>query len=474
MIDLLVIGAGPAGLAAARTAGELGLRVVVADENPTAGGQYYRLPALPGATPDRRQAEGRVAIERAVAVAQLRLGCSVVALEPAAGGLRAWLDRAGELVWVSPRVVLLATGAYDTPVAFPGWTLPGVMSAGAAQALVKGQRVRPGRRAVVAGSGPFVFAVADTLRHAGVSIVEVVEAAPMRRAARHLPTAIRHLGRLRELAGYALPLIVRGTGVRTGQVIAAAEGVDRLEAVRIRGRGAPGAPGTSASAGRVVEADLLCVGYGFSASTELARLAGASLAQDAGLGQLVPAADAWQMTSRPGLFIAGEASGLGGAAVAEAEGELAAIGAARHVGRLDEAAAATAAAPVRGRLAGLRDFAALLPRIFPRPDELGYLADPDTLVCRCENVSLGTVLAAVEQGRVGSLNELKSTTRCGQGWCQGRICGAVLPAVISAHHAGFDAVTPWTARVPIRPVGLAAIAAQVRDGDARDASKSTT
>ncbi len=460
MIDLLVVGAGPAGLAAARTAGELGLRVVVADENAEAGGQYYRQPGLPGAALDRRQTRGRAVIDAARGVAELRLGCSVVALDPTPTGLRAWLDRDGGLEWLMPRAILLATGAFDTPVAFPGWTLPGVMSAGAAQALVKSQLVRPGRRAVVAGSGPFVFAVADALRHAGVRVAEAVEAATLRGALPHLPSSMRHARRYGELAALVLPLVASGTAIRSGEVVASAQGRDRLEAVRLRPRGRPGAP-ADANGERVVEADLLCVGYGFSASTELARLAGAAMSVDPGLGQPIPAADAWQAASRPGLFVAGEAAGLGGAAVAEAEGELAAIGAARHLERLDVRAADELASRVRPRLAALRGFAALLPRIFPRPDGLGLLADPATIVCRCENVSLATVLAAVDQGKADSLNELKAATRCGQGWCQGRVCGALLPGVIGARRTGFDGTSQYTARVPVRPVGLAAVVAQL-------------
>lgn len=456
MIDLLVVGAGPAGLAAARTAGQLGLRVVVADESAEAGGQYYRQPALRGAPLDGRQARGRLAIDGARDVADLRLGCAVVALDPTPAGLRAWLACDGALEWLKPHAILLATGAYDTPVAFPGWTLPGVMSAGAAQAMVKGQLVRPGRRAVVAGSGPFVFAVADVLRHGGVRVAEVVEAATLRRAAPYLPSSVRHARRYRELAAYVLPLVASGTAIRSGEVIASAEGGERLESVRLRRR--PGrAPDTGSE--RVVDADLLCIGYGFSASTELARMAGAAMTIDPGLGQPVPAADSWQATSRPGLFIAGEAGGLGGAEVAEAEGELAAIGAARHTGLIDERLAQQSASRVRPRLDALRHFAALLPRIFPRPEELGLLADATTIVCRCENVSLATVLTAVDQGDAASLNELKAATRCGQGWCQGRVCGALLPGVIEPRRGGFDIASQYTARMPIRPVSLAAVSA---------------
>jgi NADPH-dependent 2,4-dienoyl-CoA reductase/sulfur reductase-like enzyme len=464
MIDLLVVGAGPGGLAAAARAGDLGLRTLVVDENVEAGGQYYRPPALEGVTLDARQREGRAKIEHAADAAELRLGCCVYGIDAADGWWRVWLERDGVADLVEPRAILLATGALDTPVAFPGWTLPGVVSAGAAQVLVKGQHVRPGRRAVVAGTGPFLFVVAAALRHAGVQVVEVVEATSIGRSVRHLPGSLRHPGRYAELAGYGLPLVASGIRIRRGEIVAAADGSDRLQAVRLRRR--TGGDGQGAAEGedrqrtareRVIEADLLCVGYGFSASTELARLVGCDFGWDDGLGQAVPTFDRWQATSAPGVFVAGEACGLGGAQLAAGEGELAAIGAARHLGRISHADGERIARPLRRRLRGLRSFAALLPRLFPRPRELTGLATVDTIVCRCQNVPLDAVLAAVDRFAPANVNELKTTTRCGQGWCQGRICGTILPLLVAAHRPGFDADVLFTPRAPIRPVQLAAL-----------------
>lgn len=473
MIDLLVVGAGPAGLAAAASAGELGLVVLAVDENFEAGGQYYRQSAIEDSVLDARQRLGRQKIERAAAAAELRLGCSVYAVDVADGRRRVWLGRDGTAECVEPRAILLATGAFDAPVAFPGWTLPGVLTAGAAQVLVKGQRVRPGRRAVLAGSGPFLFVVAGALRHAGVKVVEVVEAASVRGSIRHLPRSLRHPGRYAELAGHALPLLAAGGAIRRAEIVAAAEGRDQLEAVTLRKRrpgdaaqygGAAAAPALSVDTGvstsgreRVVEADLLCVGYGFSASTELARLAGCDLAWDDGLEQAIPAFDGWQATSQPGIFVAGEACGLGGAQMAAAEGELAAVGAARSLGRVSDAEAELLAAPLRRTLRGLRSFAALLTRLFPRPGELTDLAAPETIVCRCENVQLGTVLAAIDRTGARNVNELKTTTRCGQGWCQGRICGTLMPGLVAARRLGFEPDSPFTPRNPIRPIQLAAL-----------------
>jgi NAD(P)H-nitrite reductase large subunit len=437
---------------------------VAVDENAQAGGQYYRQPDLPGARPDARQRRGRVEIERASAVAELRLGCSAFGLDGAGGGLRLWLDDGGVVTPVEPRAIVLATGAFDTPVAFPGWTLPGVVSAGAAQALIKSQRIRPGRRAVVAGSGPFLLVVANALRQAGVRVVEVVEAASVRDSVPFLPASLRHARRYAELSRLVLPLAGSGVPIRLGNVVVEAEGDEHLEAVRLRQRTAHGRR-REVPRERIIEADLLCVGYGFSASTELARLAGAALTHDRGLRQSVPVYDEWQATTRSGVFVAGEACGLGGAEVAAAEGELAAIGAVRYLGRLSEEDATDAAAAARRRLGTLRDFASLLARLFPEPSELAMLADDETIVCRCEGVALHQVLAAIDESGARSLNEIKTITRCGQGWCQGRICGALLPRAIGARRRSFDGDALFTARNPLRPITLGAIADQ-RDRDA--------
>ena len=456
MPDLLIVGAGPAGLSATTKAGQLGLDCLVVDENTSAGGQYYRQPPVAWANdrPSDRLLRGRAKIERATAAATFRLGCAVYGID---AEHRIWLDQDGSVERVEPACVLLATGAYDRPVAFPGWTLPGVMSAGSAQALIKSQQVRPGARAVVAGSGPFLYVVALELLHAGVHVIEVIEAATVRSAVPFLPDSMRYPARLAELVGYALPLLRAGVRIRRGAMISSAGGDQRLEEVRVRPvrSGANDPPRE-----RVIDADLLCVGYGFVASTELARLAGCTLAWDRGLQQNVPAYDEWQATSADGVFVAGEASGLGGAPVAECEGELAAIGVARHLGRISDAGAQRMAEPIRSRLRRLRRFASLLPRLFPAPPELAELARPETIVCRCQNVTFERALEAVTHAGATTLNEVKTTTRCGMGWCQGRICGGLLPSLLAQRAGtGFDPASGFTARNPVRPVQVSSLAA---------------
>jgi D-hydroxyproline dehydrogenase subunit alpha len=449
--DLVIVGAGPAGLAAAVRAGELGLSVLVADENVTAGGQYYRQQPEPfsrSGSSDPQQERGRRLIESARQVATLRLATSVWGI----GQGSLWLDHGSQPEQVAAPCTLLATGAYDRPTPFPGWTLPGVISAGAAQTLVKGQALRPGSRALVAGSGPFLLTVAAHLVKAGVTVTELVEATTVRESLGLLPRTAAYPGRYLELVGYLAPLAAARVHLRQGYVVAAAEGDRRLERVRLEPR-----RGRSGQA-RTVEADLLCVGYGFSASTELARLAGCELRWDRGLAQPVPGYDDWQATSVAGLFVAGEACGFGGAQVAELEGQVAAIGAARYLGRLSDADAARLADPLRRNLRRARRFGDLLTRTFPAQRRLLDMVSDETLICRCQNVSFGPIARAVQDG-ARDLNEIKTSTRCGMGWCQGRICGAILPTLLHERvDPAFDVSTPFTTRLPLRPVRVSAMA----------------
>lgn len=451
MIDLVVVGAGPAGLAAAALAGDLGLRVVVVDENVQAGGQYYRQPR-PGIRGDRHQETGRRLIERASRVAELRLGWSAFGIDD---GPRLWIERGATADRLPSRALLLATGAFDRSAAFPGWTLPGVMTAGSAQAILKGQGVLPGTRAVVAGSGPFLLVVATNLLRAGVDVAEVVEAAPLPRPGAWLARSVLQPARLRELAGYMTQLARRRVPIRRGQIVAAAEGTDHVESVTIRQRRETG----GSAAGRRVEADLVCVTYGFAASTELARLAHCEMTWDEGLRQPTPRVDDWQESSTQGVFVAGEACGLGGAPMAETEGALAAVGVARRLGSLDEAGAERLAGPLRRRLRRQRQFASLLPILSPDQAAMHRLASDDTIVCRCDNATLGAIVEGATAGGATTLNEVKTLSRVGLGLCQGRLCGTILPGILAAHGVELDRSSLFTARNPVRPVPVAALAA---------------
>lgn len=425
-VDVAVVGGGPAGMCAALAAARMGRSVALIDEYAAPGGQIWR----------RRFDEVGEAAPRSLPGAAREL-CAALADSSVRvlSGASVWaapspseLLLTGPVERVRAGAVVLATGAYDRPVAFPGWTLPGVMTAGGAQALAKGQGVVPGRRVLLAGAGPFLLPVAAQLAARGAKVVAVAEASRRRDWARVSPRMAGHPDKLREYLGYRR----RVRRIEWGHVLVRAEGASRVESATIAECGPDWAP---TGRERTFAVDAVCTAYGFLPSVDLARALGCELRGDA------VAHDADMATSVPGVYVAGEASGIGGSDLAQAEGELAGRMAAGHGRGTPELAA------LRARRAKLASFAGILGELFdPRPG-LRTLATPDTTLCRCEDVSQGTVDAAVAGGAT-SMSALKVVTRCGQGPCQGRTCERLVAARLPEEPARFSS------RAPMRPVQL--------------------
>ncbi|MBX9391354.1 NAD(P)/FAD-dependent oxidoreductase [Streptomonospora nanhaiensis] len=444
---VVVVGAGPAGLAAARSAAAAGAAVLVIDAEPAPGGQYLRRDALAGAD-DRDPA---TALPPGV---EHRPDTVVWAIEPVPGGHRLHLrtgpaDDPGRTgATVDTRALVLATGAHDRALPFPGWDLPGVYTAGAAQALAKAQRLAVGERVLLAGTGPFLLPVARSLLDAGARITAVLEAGePVTGWLRHPGGVLAGSGKLGELASHLAALARHRVPYRPRTTVVAAHGTDAVEAattVRLDRDWNP-VPGTE----RRVEADAVCVGFGFTPQTELAVAAGCAMAE--GFVRV----DAAQATSVPGVFAAGELTGIGGAALSAAEGEVAGAAAARLVGRDPRPPLAALRRVRRGRR-----FAAALAAAHPvRPGWSTWLAE-DTLVCRCEEVRAGELRAAARERGASAARPLKLVTRAGLGPCQGRVCGRNVAELL-----GDPRLADGFARRPIAaPVRLGELAA----GDTAD------
>ncbi|WP_030721530.1 NAD(P)/FAD-dependent oxidoreductase [Streptomyces sp. NRRL F-2580] len=445
--DLAVVGAGPAGLAAAVTAAGLGLRVAVLDAGDRPGGQYYRHPApgLGAARPEalhhgwadfaRREAALRVH-ESAGRITYLPAH-HVWAVVPDGGG---WTQHAvagpeEAAAALRARAVLLATGSYERQLPFPGWTLPGVVGAGGAQAMLKSGLVLPGRRVVVAGSGPLLLAVAGSLAAAGARVPAVVEAAAYTAYAGHLPALLRNPGKLAEAATYGSALVRRRIRLLTRHAVTEAHGTDRVEAVTVArlDRDWRPLPGTA----RRIPCDALAVGHGLVPQLELATGLGCATRRTAD-GTVALALDAQQRTSVPGIWSAGETGGIGGAQLALVEGEIAA-----HA-----IAGRPAPAALTGRRARLRGFAEAMGAAH-RPGDgwTGWLRD-DAVVCRCEEVPAGRIREAVADLGARDARTVKLLTRSGMGWCQGRMCGPAV-AALAGGEPGPDR-RPLSCPVPLR------------------------
>ncbi|MEW5961584.1 MAG: NAD(P)/FAD-dependent oxidoreductase [Chloroflexota bacterium] len=461
-VEVAVVGAGPAGLSAALAAARTGAQVLLIDNYRQPGGQYYRQLATEFKTtqPARRQQEGS-ALWQQVSAAGVELLAETTVWGAFAGN-RLALYGAGAPAYLQARAVILATGAYERAAAFPGWTLPGVMTTGAAQLLLKEQRILPGRRIVLAGAGPLQLVVAAGLAQAGAEVIAVLEATPLMRNVlqRPLPYGLAlwgQWGRLAEGLSSWLALRTAGVPVYTGWGVVAAQGQAELTGVTIaqldrQWRPIPGAA-------RSLACDTLCCNYGFTPATELARLLGAHCEWRPERGGFVPVRDNYMQSDVPGVFVVGDGAGIGGAGLAGVEGQVAGLAAAAQVkanGSDWRASAAVSGGLKRLQPALQREqrFQRFYGELFTPGPGLDELAEPDTIICRCEGVSRGQIAETVRQG-ADTLDAVKALTRCGMGNCQGRVCGPLVTATVAQEAGRTRAETgQFRVRPPVFPVPL--------------------
>ena len=416
--DVVVIGAGPAGIAAATRAAESSRRIIVLDESPGVGGQIWRHRDI--AMLDARARTWIERLRRSGAVIHTRT--SVVDVHRASDAFVVTAEREGAPYVVHARTLVLATGARERFLPFPGWTLPGVVGIGGAQALLKsGMPVRDSR-VVIAGSGPLLLPVAASLSAHGARVALVAEQAPAASVARFTVGLWRHPSMLLQAARYRAAFV--RTPYRLGMWVTAARGTGRVEEVDV----------SDGATTRTIPCDLLCAAFGLVPSTELARLVGCRVSEGA-----VAVSDA-QETSVADVYCAGESTGVGGVDVALAEGEIAGLSAAA---RPD---CAKALVPQRMHL---RAMTKRMDAAFALRDELRSLATRDTIVCRCEDVTLGAI-----DSRWTS-RQAKLYTRAGMGPCQGRVCGTALEFL---HGWPADVV-----RLPAEPALVSTLVADVPD-----------
>ncbi len=490
--DVVVVGAGPAGLAAACRAAEAGASVVLLDEASAPGGQVWRRPA--GADAAGKHAATRLArawSERFATSGARFLACAtVIDVIEAAPGVTACgapsdasapdasapdaatgvtapaatllVDHAGRGLRVEARRLVIATGARERFLPFPGWTLPNAVGVGGVQALLKSGATLGGRRVVIAGSGPLLLPVAAALARAGARIALVAEQAPAAAVARFAAGLWRHPRLLAQAVRYRAAFW--RAPYRCGVWVSAACGDGSTAEVRE-------ATLTDGLRSWRERCDLLACAYGLVPNLRLARLLGCALCGSG--SRRAVRVDGLQQTSVAGVYCAGEPAGIGGLELALLTGQIAGIVAAGAA--MAASAAGTAGAAAGSRAAGAtsparelaslqrrrdrrRAYAAALDRTFQPRAELQELPAPETLVCRCEDVPLGKLDPA------WSPRQAKLYTRAGMGPCQGRICGPALELL-----CGWD--EPDTVRAPLEPVPLAILAslgaeeaATARDG----------
>lgn len=454
--DLIVIGAGPAGMSAALTGAAHGLKTLLLDEQLRPGGQIYRnvtdAPASVAALlgPDYRYGETLTAqLDRSGV--ELRFGAMVWDV---ARDLTVTAQKDGQSFQVRAPQLIAATGAMERASPIPGWTLPGVLNAGAAQIALKSASTVPAGRTVLAGAGPLLLLVACQLLEAGVPVAGIVETSPrasLWRSLRHLPAALgampylakglRMLWRLRR-AG--VPMFSAATSLR-------AEGNDRVQALTF----------TAGGREHSLAADVVLLHHGVVPNTQLSRLLRVDHDWDPVQLAWRPLVDTWGETSLPGFRIAGDGAAIAGALAAEPTGVLAALGAARALGRLTEEDCESRAISGRQALNHQLRIRPFLDALYSPPE---WISDPtdETIVCRCEEVTAGRIREMAQLGCQGP-NQTKFFSRCGMGPCQGRMCGLTVTQILSKELGKPPReIGAYHIRAPLKPVPLGSIAAMAR------------
>lgn len=449
MARALVVGAGPAGIAAAGVLVRAGADVTLVDENPRPGGQIHRRPA-DGLRIDMRRLLSRSLEAYDAFHAKADALCEAVDYRPST---LVWSARDGEAHLASDSrsvslgydALVLATGAVDRVAPVAGWTLPGVFSLGGAQVLLKGQGCLIGSRTVFCGASPLLYLAALQYARMGGDVAAIIDEAPFSAKIRALPQMASEPGTLLEGLRYMRALARRGVRIVHGASVASFTGEDRVEGVEIVRR-----DGTR----ETIACDSVAYGHGLKPESQLAELAGGGLRYDPDVRLHLPETDE-DGRLLPGVYACGDGAMVGGAVAAEISGRLAGAAAARDLGLLPDADAGRAS--LARRLGRLRRFQRGLAIAFPWRRHFASSLDNGVILCRCENVTVGEVRASLSRPfGAGDVNRVKADTRCGMGRCQGRFCGPAFVEIVAA--AGGSDARPGRLRSqpPVKPLPVAA------------------
>ncbi|HEV3426063.1 MAG TPA: FAD-dependent oxidoreductase [Paraburkholderia sp.] len=460
LIDVAVIGAGPAGLAAATQAARAGLSVVLLDEQEAVGGQIYR--AIERSDAPRREILGPdYAAGAALAAAFAGSGARYV---PNASVWQVTRERSvhylkdGKVGSFEAKRVVLATGALERPFPIPGWTLPGVLTAGAAQILLKSAGEVPTEAPLLVGCGPLLYLLGWQYVRAGVPIRALVDTTRHEdrwRAKRHLLSALRAwpylrkgLQLIRTLREAGVPIYEAADDLRVEGAIGE-DGSERAQALHFSVRGLP----------QRIEAGVILLHQGVVPNTQFTWSLRASHRWDDAQLCFAPQTDQWGELDVSGIFVAGDGGGIGGAQAAEAQGEVSALAIAAQLGAIDHLTRDRSAALPLRRLADARRIRPFLDSLY-RPRDENRVPQDEVLVCRCEEVTAGEVRRIVALGCEGP-NQAKSFGRCGMGPCQGRLCGLTVTEVIAAaRKVPPETVGYYRIRPPIKPLTLGELAGE--------------
>ena len=451
--DIIVIGAGPAGMAAANTASQHGASVLVLDEQATPGGQIYR--SIEANQSASRPELGETYLAGAPLAKAFR--GSNIQYEPGATVWQLGQDRQvgyskdGAARMVTASEVIIATGAQERPLPVAGWTLPGVMTVGAAQILLKESALGV-ENAVFAGTGPLLYLVVHQYLEAGIPIKAVIDLTPKGnylRAVRHSLGAISGFSKIYEGWRWKQDITKSGVPLIEGVVDLKVIGTDNVTGIRYK----------KGNTWQQIDCENVLLHQGVVPNLNLMLAAGCDSHWSEAQACWNIDVDAWFQSSLAGISVAGDGASIGGAVAAEQRGALTALGALIRLRKISTKTRDSLSAPIRKTLDGEMRVRPFLDALFRPADIFRAPVDDDVVVCRCEEVTAGQIRETVDIGCNGP-NQLKSYTRCGMGPCQGRFCGLTASEIIADKlGVSVSEVGYYRLRPPIKPISLCELAA---------------
>ncbi|MEH6610744.1 MAG: NAD(P)/FAD-dependent oxidoreductase [Halioglobus sp.] len=470
MYDLAIIGAGPAGMAAAEAACEHGMRAVIIDQQEQAGGQILRRP--PASFSVRAWLQQRVYRQlhqlyaRFIKLDKLTHlhGTTVLGIGVEEHHFVLHINGPSGLEPLLASRVLVASGCFDMPLVFPGAQLPGVMATGGMQAFLKSQQIIPGKRFLFVGSHPLQLIVANQIAKAGGDVAGVFFSPSLSKylaVLRSPLVLLRQLPNMLFFVGVLAQLLLRRVPVKFGTELVSANGDNALEDVVLK-------QDSSSTNMKPIACDRLGLCFGFLTNNDLVRQVGVVCSWSQNAGGWIADHDQGMRASVSGIYVAGETTGVAGASVACLEGRLAALSAACDSGKMEQPAYDTACGAVHAPLKGARAFAQLLAEAsYPGDATIQRAMSDDAYLCKCEEVTVGSVRATLAQHPdVSDLNALKLLTRCGMGHCQGRYCHYQSRFLLATdRNLPVESMAGFTARFPIRPTSIGELIGDLRAED---------
>lgn len=454
--EALIIGAGPAGLSAAVELANSGIKAAVVDENPDVGGQVYRQPPSAFTISDEKHPYATHQFGHSLIKSFKSQSEKITTIhESYIWGLfdneSLAIFNKGEIELVQFDKLILCEGALERSIPFPGWTLPGIMTAGGLQKLVKSQRLLPGKRFLLAGCSPLLLSVAGSLVSAGAEFVGMCDATTFMENLRLVPEILSRRNMWQETICLQSQLLRRAAKVYRPYSIVSADGDSRVRTAtiaRLDKKWMP-IPGSEIQ----IAIDIVGLGFGFLPHARLARLCGCSHVYDSGQKCWKPKTDQYMRSSKQNIYVAGDSSGIGGADNAGVEGRIAGIHAAFELGKISQTELSSRMDALLNEKQRNGRYALLLNQIFAPRDGLYNILDGDTVICRCEGVAAKEIMAGIELG-ARNINMVKRTTRSGMGLCQGRTCESIITQLMLQRNIPIEDVAYLNLRPPLSPMPL--------------------